>query len=193
MDASEDLACIEKVKGGNTASYAFLVDKYQHMAYTIALKILRNEEDAQDATQEGFLKAYQQIHQFAGRSKFSTWLYTIVYRTAISRLKENKVEMFSINSRLVTNYAEDNSTPQHEQLTVQDQQWYIKQAIEKLPQQEALLITLFYMGEHSVNEIRDITGMSVTNIKIKLFRARRKLEHMLRFLLDNEKNDDVKA
>ena len=186
MDNSEDQVHIDNIKNGDPAPYSFLVDKYKYMAYTIALKILRNAEDAQDAAQESFLKAYQQIHQFEGRSKFSTWLYTIVYRTSLSRLKENRIETLSIGDDMNENYTDDYTAPQHEQLQMKEQQRLVKQAIHNLPPTEALLITLFYLSENTVKEIHEITGLSVTNIKIKLFRARKKLERELRFLLERE-------
>lgn len=84
---TEDQIYIGRIKNGNPSAYAFLVDKYKHMVYTISIKILKNTEDAEDAAQESFIKAFQQISSFAGKSKFSTWLYTITYRTAVSRLR----------------------------------------------------------------------------------------------------------
>ncbi|SRR5258706_9379427 len=186
MDNSEDQVHIDAVKNGDPVPYSFLVDKYKYMVYTIALKIVRNQEDAQDAAQESFLKAYQQIHQFAGRSKFSTWLYTIVYRTSLSKLKENRIETLSISDDTNENYTDDYTAPQHEQLQIREQQRLVKRAIQKLPPTEALLITLFHISENSVKEIHEITGLSMANIKIKLFRARKKLERDLRSLLEHE-------
>ncbi len=186
MENSEEQVYINRVKGGDPTSYAFFVDKYKHMAYTIAFKISGNAEDAEDIAQESFIKAYQQIHQFKGKSKFSTWLYTIVYRIAISKLKENKVETFSISDSMNENYSQEYTVPQLEQLQLKDEQRYVKQAIQRLPKTEALLITLFYMNENTVAEIREITGLSLANIKIKLFRARKKLERELQFLIKHE-------
>lgn len=78
MENIEERVYLDRIKNGDPDSYTFIVDKYKYMAYTISLKILNNPEDAQDAAQESFVKAYQQIRQFKGKSKFSTWLYTIV-------------------------------------------------------------------------------------------------------------------
>lgn len=186
MEHSEEQVYINRVKGGDPAPYAFIVDKYKHMAYTIAFKVSRNEEDAEDIAQESFIKAYQQIHQFEGKSKFSTWLYTIVYRTAISKLKENRIETISISNSINENYSPDYSIPQLDQLQLKDEQRHVKQAIQRLPETEALLITLFYINENAVREIHEITGLSLANIKIKLFRARKKLERELQFLIRHE-------
>jgi RNA polymerase sigma factor (sigma-70 family) len=188
MENTEEQVYINRIKNGDPASYAFIVDKYKYMAYTIALKILGNVEDAQDVAQESFIKAYQQIRQFEGKSKFSTWLYTIVYRTAISKLKENKIETLSITDVINENYPQDYTMPQLEQLQLEDEQRHVKQAIQKLPKTEALLVTLFYINENTIREIREITGLSLANIKIKLFRARKKLERELQFLIKRELN-----
>jgi len=179
----DDQVYIDKVKQGDSASFAFLVDRYKHMAYTIALRIMRNAEDAEDAAQEGFVKAYQQLHRFEGKSKFSTWLYTIVYRVAITKLEQQRVATVPIQEELTETYSNSYQTNQLESLQVSDQQKYIKDAIERLPATEGLLITLYYLDEKSIREIEEITGLSESNIKVKLFRARKVLEEQLRFLL----------
>src|SRR5260221_2757985 len=170
MENSAERVYIDAIKNGDPTPYTFIVDAYKHMAYTISLRILGNAEDAEDVSQESFIKAYQQIKQFEGKSKFSTWLYTIVYRTAISKSKENRVATFSISDAINENYTQDSSAPQLEQLQLKEEQKYVKQAIQKLPRAEALMITLFYLNENSVKEIKEITGLSSAVIKIRLFR-----------------------
>lgn len=180
---TEEQAYIERVRKGDSASYAFLVNKYKNMAFTVALKIVNNREDAEDILQESFLKAYQQIHAFEYKSKFSTWLYTIVYRTALAKLPGKKVELFTIDDETHENYVADETSNAIESLETMDEQKYVKEAIQRLPQGEALLITLYYLNENSLKEIEQITGLNMNNIKIKLFRARKKLEQELHFLL----------
>ena len=192
MDNSEEQEYINRVRNGEHAVYAVLVDKYKNMAYSIALKVLRNEEDAQDVAQEGFIKAYQQLHQFAGKAKFSTWLYTIVYRTALSKTKELRIKTFSITEKIQANFTDDYSTPQLSRMQADDEQRSVKLAVSKLPATEALLVMLYYINENSIREIQQITGLSMANIKIKLFRARKKLERDLKFLLD-DKNTEAKV
>jgi RNA polymerase sigma factor (sigma-70 family) len=186
MDHQEELEHIHRVQAGEHAAYAVLVDSYKGLAYAIAFRVLGNAEDAQDVAQEGFIKAYQQLHQFEGKSRFSTWLYTIVYRTALAKAKETKVRMFSITDRFRETFTHDYSTPQLALLQTDDEQRSVQAAIDKLPQAEALLVMLYYIDDHSIAEIQQITGLSVANIKIKLFRARKKLERELRFLLDDK-------
>lgn len=186
MKEAEDQFYINKIKEGNTDLYAVLVDRYKYMAYTIAMKVLSNKDDSQDVAQESFIKAYQQLHTFKGNSKFSTWLYTIVYRTAISKWKENRLETQSIDDSIHERYTHEQTFQPHDQLQVKDEQEFVKQAIQRLPRTEALLVTLFYINENSIREICEITGLSLPNVKIKLFRARKKLERDLKFLMNPE-------
>jgi RNA polymerase sigma factor (sigma-70 family) len=186
MTYTEDQVWIDSIKNGNQASYAYIVDKYQHMVYNISVKILSNPDDAQDAAQESFIKAYQQIGSFAGKSKFSTWLYTIAYRTAISKFKVNRIKTVEVDEDINAGYFSDHSPTGLEQLQLKQQKKQVEDAINKLPKIEALLITLYYMNEMPVKEIEEITGLGASNIKIQLFRARKKLERNLRPLLDEE-------
>ncbi|MCD8540702.1 MAG: sigma-70 family RNA polymerase sigma factor [Leadbetterella sp.] len=175
----EDLMYVERVKRGDTASFRFLVDKYQDLAYTIAYRILKNSGDAEDAAQEGFVKAYQQMHRFEGKSKFSTWLYTIIYRSAIDKTHQRR--FFKMKESDFEQQAHTD-TPVARVLA-EEQSALVKKAVDALPPTESLLITLFYMNDCSVREIADISGLTEINVKVKLFRARKTLQERLRFLL----------
>ncbi|MES2427014.1 MAG: sigma-70 family RNA polymerase sigma factor [Bacteroidota bacterium] len=185
MEHIEDRYFLDKISNGDTAAYAFLVDRYKDMVYSIAIKILRNSDDAQDIAQDCFIKAYQQLHKFEGKSKFSTWLYTIVYRESVTRLKEKRVETVALVDELEI---ADHLPGQLDLLQAKQVKKYVRAAIDKLPETDASLITLYYISDLPIKEIEEITGLSKTNIKIKLFRARKVLEKELKFLLDTEKN-----
>ncbi len=184
MIPSNDYIYIERVLNGDLAAYTHLVNKYKNMAYTVALKIMRNTEDAEDTTQEAFIKAYQQLHSFEKKSKFSTWLYTIVYRTAIYNARKNQIKTQQINEEVTFEY----ESYENDFLKTQDHQKYVKHAIDRLSEKEGLLISLFYINENSIAEIKTITGLSESNIKVKLFRARKKLKRELKTLLKHEIN-----
>ena len=89
---NHDQIHIDRVLKGDHAAFGILVDKYKRMVYTVALKIMDNAADAEDVAQESFVKAFRQLHTFEGKSKFSTWLYTIVYRTAVSKFMCNAIQ-----------------------------------------------------------------------------------------------------
>lgn len=181
MKTIEDEYYIKCILRGDVSSYRFLVDRYKKMVYSIALKILADACDAEDAAQDSFIKAYEQLHTFEYKSKFSTWLYTLTYRLCLNKLKSMKREAAFL--------AEDWSETEESSLplgtfTEQQQEIIIKEAIESLPQQEGLLVLLYYYEEKSIREIEQITGLLASNIKIKLFRARKVLERKLSRLLD---------
>lgn len=186
MSSTKDLIYIDEVLQGNTSSYNYLVNNYKDMVYTIAIKIVRNREDAEEVAQDSFIKAFQKLNSFKGESKFSTWLYTIVYRTAISKIRKNTIETTDIDEFVMENHSVDFSFPQMDLLKAEEQKKYVKHAIDSLPELDALLITLFYLNENTFDEIIEITRLTKTNIKVRLFRARKKLYKELSQILDTE-------
>jgi RNA polymerase sigma-70 factor (ECF subfamily) len=186
MDKNSDQIYIDKVLQGDTNAFAYLINKYKDMVYTIAIKIVKSHEDAEEVAQDSFLKAYEKLDSFKGNSKFSTWLYTIVYRNAITKIRKKKVATSDIDDYVMDNYSEGHEFPQLEAIKNGEQQKYVREAIDRLPEKDALLITLFYMNESSVEEIEQITNLTQSNIKVKLFRARKKLNTELSFLLKEE-------
>ena len=153
MNPPNDQIYIDKVKAGDVASFSHLVERYKDMAYTVALKILRNSEDAEEVAQDSFVKAFQQLNTFQGKSKFSTWLYTIVYRTAISRTRKKKLEVTDIDGYVLNSYTTESSSSQIDALTHEEQQKYIALAIDKLPELDALFVTLFYINDNTLDAV----------------------------------------
>ncbi|MBW1296408.1 RNA polymerase sigma factor [Aquimarina litoralis] len=185
MGFKNDLIYIDKVKKGDLTAFSYLVEKHKDMVYALALKIIGNTIDAEDVAQESFIKAYQNIGEFKFESKFSTWLYTITYRSALYHKRKNKIDTRSIETNDEKNF-QTNSSSQIEDLKIGEQQKFIKIAIDSLPAVEGLLVTLFYIDENTVEEISSITGLSVTNVKVKLFRARKKIRKKLNILLNGD-------
>lgn len=191
MDRKSDQVYIDRVLQGDTNAFAYLVDKYKNLTYTVAMKIVRNHEDAEEVAQDSFIKAYSQLHTFKGESKFSTWLYTIVYRNSITKIRKKKITTTDIDSYIIENQKSDHDFPQIEAIKNGEQKKYIKEAIDNLPETDAFLITLYYLEESSVEEIEQITGLTKTNVKVKLFRARKKLLNELSLLLKDELKEIV--
>lgn len=178
---------IAKVKAGDMAAFNVLIDEYKAMAFTLALKLMKNREDAEEVTQDAFLKAYKNIKQFEGKSKFSTWLYTIVYNTALTKLRKKKLPMSDIayhNEENLSSYSE--SDKEWHQLQKAERSSYIKQAMELLSSEDQMAITLFYLNENSLQEICEITHWELSNVKVRLHRARKRLLKVLEQLLDTE-------
>jgi len=175
-----DNQIINQVLEGNVQAYRHLVDKYRDMAYTVALKLMKDSNAAEEVAQEAFIKAFEKLNTFKGDAAFSTWLYTIVYRTGIYQLrKHNPLDGLDDQS----NFIKLDSHNAIEQLEQSETKTQVKQAIDKLPRLEATIITLYYLDEKSIDEISTITDLSKSNIKVKLFRARKKLKNLLEHVL----------
>ncbi len=178
---------IAKVKEGDTAAFNVLIDEYKSMAFTLAMKLMKSREDAEEVTQDAFLKAYKKISQFEGKSKFSTWLYTIVYNTALTKLRKKKLPIdnseFNQEDNL-SSYSESDN--EWRKLQKQERSSYIKQALNRLSREDQVVITLFYLNERSLQEICEITTWELSNVKVRLFRARKRLLKALEGLLDHE-------
>jgi len=175
MKYQDDNHYIERVLNGDTAAYASLVAKHKNLVFSIALKILNNREDAEEIAQDSFLKAFQSLKSFERKSKFSTWLYRIVYNAAISKTRKKKLELIPMDNYIIHNYADDNPDRGTETIEAEEKKVLMEKALELLPGEDNLLITMFYKGDNSIEDISDITGLSVSNVKVRLHRIRKKI------------------
>jgi RNA polymerase sigma factor (sigma-70 family) len=184
MKYLDDHVYIERVLSGNVQAYAFLVNKHKSLAFTLALRMVKSREDAEEITQDAFLKAFQALPDFKGDAKFSTWLYRIVYNNSINRMRKNTLPISFIEQEDDLAFA----SPEEElkKLHAKERNRYVKGAIEQLDEEEGVLITLFYMDDQSVNAISEITGLTDANIRVKLHRARKKLQIFLQHRLNQE-------
>ncbi len=173
---------ISAVRAGDERAFAVLVDRYQHMVYTVCDRVLRNAHEAEEAAQDSFVKAYQHISGYQGQSKFSTWLYSIAYRTAISKLRVRPVAAADLED------AAHASVPfQHvNDMEGMDRKAALDRALAQLSAEDATIVTLFYLAEQSVEEIVTATGLSASNVKVKLHRSRKKLLELLQQDLKEE-------
>lgn len=175
MKFREDNHYIERVINGDVPAYASLVEKHKNLVFSIAMKILNNREDAEEIAQDTFFKAYNSLKTFEKKSKFSTWLYRIAYNGAISRKRKRKIEAVEIDDHIMFNYSTDEISHNVNQLNESEQMELIDKALQKLPEEDNLLVTLFYKAENSIEEISYITGLTQSNVKVKLHRIRKKL------------------
>jgi RNA polymerase sigma factor (sigma-70 family) len=183
MKFPDDTYCITQVLQGNTNAYSYLVEKYKRMAYTLALKLVQVPEDAEEIAQDAFVKAFQALDTFKGESKFSTWLYKIIYNVSIARLRKKRLEVISIDDDQNSGFDICETDDFLTQLTIEEQNAIVRSCIDQLPAGERALITLYYMNESTVREITRITGDTESNVKIKLFRIRNKLRGMIKYNL----------
>jgi RNA polymerase sigma-70 factor (ECF subfamily) len=183
MEQKEDIYYIEKVKAGQSNYFSYIVEKYQDIVYSIALKVVKNSNDAEEMAQESFIKAYKSISSFKGSAKFSTWLYRITYNTCISELRKRKIHYTSTDDVEI----EDESTEINlDGIPEENRAKAIKEAMNQLPEEEYTLILLYYFEEQSIEEISKVTKLSESNTKVKLYRARKKLYSILSKMMKDE-------
>ncbi len=183
MEQKDDTWYIDKVLKGETQYFSYFVDKYKDIVYSIAFKVLRNREDAEEMAQESFVKAFKSLHTFKGNAKFSTWLYRITYNNCISEVRKKKLKFVSTDDVQIPAEPEEMNL---DGIPAENRAKYVKAALEKLPEDEYSLILLYYFEDKSVEEIGEITRMSESNVKVKLFRARKKLYTILNDMLKEE-------
>lgn len=177
----EEIQLIDRILVGERDLYAKLVDKYKSYAYTIALKIVENRPEAEEAAQDAFIKAFHYLKGFNRQAKFSTWLYRIVFNTAISYKRKNKQQFQSIENSIV-----EYSVKADSEIEKEDKQIFVSQAMNKLNEADKLAIQLYYIKEFSLDEVAEMMGQNENTIKVRIHRARQRLADELKKILKEE-------
>jgi len=182
-----DLVLIQNVLNGDSAQYALLVKRHQRFVFTLALRFAKNREDAEEIAQDCFIKAYKALGTFKQTAKFSTWLYAITYTTSMTFLRRKRLNTSSIHDEQtflqIENHISAFSANRYEK---QDTYRFLNEAIQQLSPDDAAVITLFYQGEQSLEEMGETLNMEPNTIKVKLHRARHRLKEKLQYLLQHE-------
>ncbi|MGB5818126.1 MAG: sigma-70 family RNA polymerase sigma factor [Saonia sp.] len=186
MSLQKDQHYIDRTIAGDTKAYAFLIDRYKHMVYTLALRMVKNKEEAEEVAQDTFLKVYKGLHSFKGDSKFSTWIYKIAYNRSLDYVKK---QSRSLETTTIDKVAEryvvaiENTLAGLER---KDRRNTIKEAMKELSGDDSFLITLHYYEELSLSEIAAIMNLSANTVKVRLFRTRKRLAKILKDRLEPE-------
>jgi RNA polymerase sigma-70 factor (ECF subfamily) len=136
---------------------------------------VQNREDAQEVAQDVFVKAFQKLNTFRRDSRFSTWLYRIAFNEAISRTRLKRLPEVDFIDEISESAAEEEVEENVLGLDPSEQQQAVSKALKKLPPGDRLLIDLFYREGLPVGEISIITGMSESNVKVRMHRLRKKI------------------
>ena len=183
---SEELTLVQAAKGGDVAAFEELVRRYDRNVFRIAQHITQNREDAEDVVQDAFLKAYQNLEQFQGQSKFYTWLVRIAVNEALMRLRRRRPErMVSLDEDVKT---EDDSVPREvadwapnpEQLYNQSElKEILTRTIQGLPPSFRTVFVLRDVEGLSTEEAAEALDLSIPAVKSRLLRARLQLRERL--------------
>lgn len=186
MESYNDTYYIERIQAGDTASFAYLIDKYSRPIHSLIWRIVGSREDAEELAQDTFVKAFRNLPSFKGGSSFGTWLYRIAYNTAISHTRKKQYEFLAIEDSALENIADEEADNLPGQSSAAEQLQRLEEALDQLPPEERALVLLFYQKEKTIEEIVSITGLTASNVKTKLFRTRKKLGLLIQRMEEKE-------
>jgi RNA polymerase sigma-70 factor (ECF subfamily) len=176
---NSDRYYIDLVLSGKREAFSAIVERHKDQVYNLALKICGNNEDAEEIAQDSFIKVFRSLRSFKGKSSFSTWLYRIVYNTSITFARKNKLDILKLEDFPVDSADFLRSNASEDEADIEYMKMLLAFAIQKLDHKDRAIITMYYYQDLSYAEICSITGISRSNIKVQLFRARKKMQEIL--------------
>lgn len=172
-----DTEIISRVLRGEQTVFSQIVERYQNYVFSLVLRFVESREDAEEIAQDVFVKAYRSLADFRGESKFSTWLFTIARTSCISFLRKKKLDTQSLdNERTGIQVANNESGFRADIVEQKSRHAMLNEAIRMLSMDDTQVLTLFYKGEQTLEEIGKIMGLDPNNVKVKLHRARQRLK-----------------
>ena len=172
----QDRHIIERVLEGDRRAYAELVDRHKNKAMILALRMLKNQQEAEEALQDAFVRAFRALPGFQSKSSFATWLYRIVFNVCSTALNKRGKEFFvsidekeddGLDSEIPSGDDEPDIQAEGKELNE-----IVSSEIEQMEGEYSSILTLFYLQEMSYEEIVSVTGFPLGTVKNRLFRAR---------------------
>ena len=180
-----DFDLIDRIIGGDQSAIRVLIDRHKKYAYTIAIRVVGNGEDAEEIAQDAFVNTLNSLKEFNKKSKFTTWFYTIVFHAAVSLKRKKRIQTEDIDAHHSSKLGDFESMD----FQKAEQRKYISLAMQTLKDDDRHVLTLFYLKELSLQEVGDILNISTNTVKIKVHRARKRFAIALSAIL----KDEVKA
>lgn len=188
-DNTADQQLVDRAKKGDTRAFDLLVLKYQHKVMSVVSRYLSRPDDVPDVAQEAFIKAYNALDKFRGDSAFYTWLYRIAINTAknhmvsLGRRPSSDVDVDDPESLEVNTLMRDQADPQAN-IAVEQLEAAIKEALQKLPEELRVAVTLREFEGLSYDDIAEVMGCPVGTVRSRIFRARESIERAIDGLVD---------
>jgi RNA polymerase sigma factor (sigma-70 family) len=164
---------IDQCREGSQKAQFQLYKLYYRPMYSICMRIINNETEAEDVMQEAFLSAFRKIDTYKGEVSFGAWLKKIVINRSLDYLKKRKVKFEEINEKT-------NQLPDYQMETKEVNVQVIKDAILKLPDGYRVVLSLFLIEGYDHEEISEILGISNSNSRTQYLRAKNKLRELLK-------------
>lgn len=172
----DELDLISGLKTKQPSAINYFVNNYQQMVFVLCVKMLHNNEVAEEITQDVFIKCIEKIDQFKSASKLKTWVYTVARREVLNYIRINQIATKEL-TEIESNKFGHNEI--EEDLTKKEMQSLIQNQFEKLPVEQKEILTHFYLNEFSLNEIARLCELTEENVRVKLFRARKAFKNSL--------------
>ena len=156
-----------------------MINRYQDFAFNLTFKILKNRQDTEESVQDSFVKALKALNAFKRQSSFKTWLYRIVYNTAINKTRGSFLKNVSLIEEVPEEQIPqtfDNSGSKFDKNVYAK---IIQAAFDKLTPENRIIMTLFYLEHFSIEEIAEITLLNTNLVKVRLHRSREQLRLLL--------------
>lgn len=170
----DDGALVAAALGGNPEAFGTLVERYDRAVFHLAYRTLRDTEEARDATQEAFFKAYRSLRTFRPGAKFSTWIFAITYHGCCDRLARRK----RYSNDELPERADSGPGPEQTAIAL-DEAARLRTAVEALPEKYRTVITLYHLQGKQYEEIAEVLGLPMGTVKTHLFRAKEQLRRLL--------------
>jgi RNA polymerase sigma-70 factor (ECF subfamily) len=175
MENQDEITYIKRILDGETGLFSYFLERYSRSIHSLIARIIPSKEDAEELTQDTFLKAFRKLNTFKGDCSFSTWLFRIAYNTAISATRKKRIVFPPIDDTVLENVSDESVDRLLDDDEDENRLQKLENAITKLNVEEKTLITLYYTDSKSITEVAGILEQTNENVKIKLFRVRKKL------------------
>ena len=177
----EEFALIERILEGETDLYAHFVTKYNKEIFQLAFQLTKDREFAEDLTQDVFVKGFLKLRSFQQKSQFLTWLYRIAYNLIINELRKRKVTFSNFDDETVSPKEIAEIDDFFDKQETEHRYQKLDEALKTLSKDEYALILFHYYEQKTIDEMAFITAQTAANVKVKLFRIRKKLYNMMRY------------
>ena len=188
LNTSVESELVKQALDGDQKAYRILFENHKQAIYHIIVKIVRNNEEAQDLVQETFIKAFSSLKSYNPTYRFTTWLYKIAANSSIDHIRKRKLQTFSLDQPVDTKDGQlsvevpDMSYHPERDLSAKSQNLSISEAIESLPEKYRQVIVKRHQEDKSYEEIAEYLGVPVGTVKARIFRARELLKKKLKSL-----------
>lgn len=191
----DEKSLVKRARGGDEEAFRLLLRAYQTPVYSLALRILRAKEDAEDATQEVFVKVYNALHQYDPHYAFRSWIFRITHNLCIDFIRRRKQNTLSLDAPIAGHEGEmdwdlpdPDAVDPLEATSAGEEKKLIEEAIERLNPTLRSAITLRHVEGLRYDEIAEILDIPLGTVKVRIFRARETLAKLLSQKLERGKN-----